>query len=252
MDLRVVEDYPALSRLAARLVADTLRAHPGASISVPTGATPAGLYEELAALHRNGAFDATHLHIFQLDEYLGVAPDDPRSFAAWIGRAFLDPLGIAAEQVTWLRGDAADPAAVCRAYDAALRDAGGLDVAVLGLGQNGHIGFNEPPTGPDAPTRVVRLTDETRAANAAYWGSADAVPTHALTCGMANLLAARRTIVLVSGERKRNALYRLLSGPEIAELPASYVRRGAGVTVVADRTAASDDGISQRDAAKPG
>ena len=140
-------------------------------------------------------------------------------------------------QVTWLRGDATDLAAACREYDEALQAAGGLDIVVLGLGENGHIGFNEPPSDPAAPTRVVRLTDETRAANAAYWGD-EPVPQCALTCGMAQLLAARTKLVLVSGEAKREILRRALYGPVTRDIPASYLQRAEGVTVIADRAAA--------------
>src|SRR5437868_4752495 len=113
MRLLLAEDYDDLSRMAARLVADALRANPHASVSVPTGATPTGFYRELAARHAREAFDTSQLHIFQLDEYLGVPPENSRSFASWITHAFLLPLGIAAHQVTWLPGDAADADAVC-------------------------------------------------------------------------------------------------------------------------------------------
>ncbi len=238
MHLLVAEDYDELSWMAARQVADALRANPLASLAVPTGATPAGFYRELAALHRREVFDTSRLRVFQLDEYLGVAPDDPRSFANWITSAFLDPLDIAARQVTWLPGDTADPAAACAAYDEGLRATGGLDLLVLGLGENGHVGFNEPPADPDAPTRVVQLTDATRVANATYWGSAGAVPLRALTCGMANLLAAKMKIVLVSGEHKRDILRRTIAGPVTPDVPASFLQRVSGVTIVADRAAA--------------
>lgn len=243
MRLRIAEDYDDLSRSAARLVADALQANPRATISVPTGATPIGFYTELAALHQSGEFDATQLRVFQLDDYLGVAPSDPRSFAAWSTRAFIDPLGIAAHQVTWLRGDAADPDAECRAYDAALVAAGGLDIVVLGLGENGHIGFNEPPAAPDAPTRTVQLTEGTRAANATYWGGLDAVPQRALTCGMVNLLAARMKIVLVSGAHKREILHRVRYGPVTDAHPASHLKHAEGVIVIADRAAAPDAAV---------
>ena len=216
MHLLVVEDYDALSQMAARLLDDALRAQPHASLVLPTGNTPLGLYRELAALHARGAFDTARLRVFQLDEYLGVAPDDPRSFYRWIRRVVLDPLGISEERVVRLRGDAPDPDAACRAYDAAVRDAGGFDLVVLGLGGNGHLGFNEPPADPASPTRV---------------------PSYAVTCGMANILAARRKLLLVSGAEKRDALRRALDGPVSPESPASYLQHSGHVTVIADAAA---------------
>lgn len=234
MHLLVAEDYDALSQMAARLLADALRAQPHASLVLPTGNTPLGLYRELAALHARGACDTTRLRVFQLDEYLGVTPDDPRSFYGWIRRVALDPLSIEAERVVRLRGDAPNPDAACREYDAAVRDAGGFDLVVLGLGANGHLGFNEPPADPASPTRVVRLSAETLASNARYWGGEERVPPRAVTCGMANILAARRKLLLVSGAEKRDALRRALDGPVSPDSPASYLQNSGHVTVIAD------------------
>jgi glucosamine-6-phosphate deaminase len=237
MRLIVTKDYMAMSRCAARMVAEMLASHPAATIAIPTGETPAGFYRELAALHRLGAFDASHLRVFQLDEYLGVAPDDPRAFAGWIARAILDPLDISPAQVVRLHGEASDLYAACQQYDAAVAAAGGFDIAVLGLGANGHIAFNEPPTDPESPTRVVRLSDETRASNARYWGEQTHVPEHAVTCGMANILAARVKLLLVAGERKRDILRRVVDGPISPGVPASLLAASDGVTIIADEAA---------------
>jgi glucosamine-6-phosphate deaminase len=237
MHILVAEDYDALSRMAASLLGEALRAQPHASLVLPTGNTPLGLYRELAALYKRSAFDTAQLCVFQLDEYLGVAPDDPRSFYGWIRHVVLDPLGISEEQVVRLRGDAPDPDTACREYDAAVRDAGGFDLVVLGLGGNGHLGFNEPPADPASPTRVVRLSAETLASNARYWGTEGRVPSCAITCGMANILAARRKLLLVSGVEKRDALRRALDGPVSPESPASYLQHSGHVTVIADAAA---------------
>jgi len=237
MQLYVVDDYGAMSRFAAHLTAERLRAQPEANVVVPTGNTPYGFFRELIALRQQGAFDASRLRVFQLDEYFGIPPDDPRSFSGWITRSFLDPLGITAAQVVRLRGDADDPLVACRDYDAAVRAAGGFDVVVLGLGRNGHLGFNEPPADPAAPTRLVRLSAETIASNEHYWSVGAQVPKHALTCGMNNILTARMKLLLVSGEQKRDILRRTITGPIIPEVPASYLQVSAQVTVVADSAA---------------
>src|SRR5689334_10198363 len=163
--LIVANDYAELSRVGADLMQQMIAAKPDAAVVLATGNTPMGMYQELAARYRRGEIDTSRLRVFQLDAYLGLTPDDPRSLYGWLARAFLEPLGIPAEHVVALPGDAPDPAAVCRAFDAAVAAAGGFDLAVLGLGPNGHLGFNEPPADPDSLTRVVDLTDESVESN---------------------------------------------------------------------------------------
>lgn len=237
MDLIVTADYAALSRTAADRIAETIAANPTAVIVVATGDTPMGAYRELAARLRRAAIRTDRLRVFQLDEYLGIGPEDRRSLYGWMERAFLAPLGIPAARVVRLNGTASDLAATCRAYDETVCAAGGFDLAILGLGPNGHLGFNEPPTAPDAPTRVVDLTPESVASNARYWGDPEEVPRRALTAGMEVLLAARQTLLLVSGASKRAILHRVVDGPAVSDVPASLLQRSAGVTILADEAA---------------
>jgi glucosamine-6-phosphate deaminase len=235
--LLVAEDYAALSRAGAGLIAGVIRANPAAAIVLATGETPMGVYRELAARRQRGEFDTSRLRIFQLDAYLGLAAGDPRSLYGWLARSVLEPLGIPEANVVRLPGDAPDPAAACRVYDAAVRAAGGLDLSVLGLGPNGHLGFNEPPSDAGAPTRVVALTEASVRSNARYWGATDQVPRAAITAGLDVLLAGRQTLLLVSGEHKREILRRSIAGPVMPQVPASYLQQAANVTVIADRAA---------------
>lgn len=237
MELIITEDYPALSRAGAELVAGVINATPNAAIVVATGDTPMGMYRELAEQYRNGTLQTERLRIFQLDAYLGLAPADRRSLYGWMLRSFIEPLGIRERNIVRLPGDAPDPAAVCAAYDQALDKAGGFDLAILGLGPNGHLGFNEPPADPHSPTRMIDLTEESIESNARYWGGRDLVPRQALTCGMAGLLGARRTLLVVSGARKYSILHRTVEGPVSPDVPASYLQTIPGVTVIADRAA---------------
>ena len=233
----IVDDYKALSRAGADWLAESIRARPDAAIVVATGNTPMGAYRELAERRSRGQIDTSQLHVFQLDAYLGLACDDPRSLFGWTRRSFVKPLGIAAENVVRLDGQAPDPWDACRRYEMAVRAVGGFDISILGLGPNGHLGFNEPPSPPDAPTRLVDLTAESMVSNARYWGSEDKVPRQALTCGMDLLLAARQTLLLVSGIHKYRILHQTVEGPQTPEVPASYLQLASNVTVLADRAA---------------
>jgi glucosamine-6-phosphate deaminase len=237
VQLNIVDDYDALSRAGADLMADLIATKPTASIILATGETPMGVYREVTALRQRGHLDASRLRIFQLDAYMGLGPDDRRSLYGWMRRSFLDPLGVPDANVMRLPGDAPDPEAACYAYDAAVRAAGGIDLAVLGLGPNGHLGFNEPPVDVDAPTRMVALTPASVESNARYWGGPDDVPRYALTAGMSVLLAARQTLLVVSGAHKRAILRRAVEGPITPNVPASYLQRADNVTILADKAA---------------
>jgi glucosamine-6-phosphate deaminase len=237
MELMIVDDYESLSRAAADWLVEAIRDQPEAAIVAATGATPMGMYIELAQRRFRDRIDTSRLRVFQLDAYLGLAPDDPRALFRWTRRSFIQPLGITEANVVRLAGDAPDPWEACRTYDAAARDVGGFDLSILGLGPNGHLGFNEPPSPPDAPTRVVALTPESIRSNARYWGGEEQVPRQAMTCGMDLLLAARRSLLVVSGAHKHQILHRAIEGSQTPEVPASYLQSASNVTVLVDRAA---------------
>ena len=152
-------------------------------------------------------------------------------------RAFVEPLGLRPDQVERLDADAADPAAEGRRFDERIAAAGGLGLAVLGLGPNGHLGFNEPPSAPDAPSRAVALTPDSLRSNAAYWGGEDRVPREAMTMGLGPILGARRVLLLVTGAHKHRVLRAAVEGPVGPDLPASFLQDHPGAVVVADRAA---------------
>jgi glucosamine-6-phosphate deaminase len=238
-DVRVVEDGAALARAGADLVGELIRADPTASVVVATGETPMGLYAELARDRAAGGLDTTGLRVFQLDDYLELAPGDPRSLYGWMLRSFVEPLGIPIERVERLP-TGGDVAAGCAAFDRALDDAGGVDLAILGIGANGHLGFNEPPADADTSTREVVLSPSTLEANAGYWNSDAPVPRRAVTMGLSSLLAARHLVVVASGAHKRDIVERTLHGPITPAVPASHLRLAADVTVLLDRAAGGD------------
>ena len=233
MTVQVLPDVAALARAAADLIVARIQAAPSLSVLVATGQTPMGTYAELARRVEAGQLDTSRVTALQLDEYAGLTDEDPRSLWRWMERAFVKPLGV--QRVVRLAGDDPDPQAACARYTRALGPLGPVGLAVLGLGPNGHLGFNEPPSPPDAPTRLVTLTPESRASNARYWPGLG-VPERALTAGMDVILGAREVLLLVSGAHKRAVLQSTLHGPRTPELPASLLDP-ARLTVLADEAA---------------
>lgn len=236
MHLLVADTNEQMNQLGADIVARTLAERPTATLLMATGNTPMGMYQELAQRHAAGSLDASQARVFQLDEYVGVPEDDVRSLYGWTRRSFVDPLGIPLAQVTRLVADGDDLEASCRAYDEQVVAAGGIDLAVLGLGPNGHLGFNEPPCAEDAPTRLIDLTPESVVSNAVYWGGEDQVPRQALTAGMNVIMHARHIVLVVSGAHKQEILARTMHGPVTPEVPSSFLQLAPNVTIVADRS----------------
>jgi glucosamine-6-phosphate deaminase len=236
MDVRVV-DPTELDGVGAALVAGWLASAPSATLMPALGTSALGVYAALGALREAGRLDTGRLRLVQLDEYVGVARDDRRSLIGWLERAVAAPLAVPRHRIIRLAGDARDADAECRRYDRAVAAAGGVDVAVLGLGPNGHLGFNEPPSDAAAGTRRVELTEASLESNARYWGSREDVPRQALTAGMPTILRARQTLLIVRGTSKQAILRRLVRGAVSADLPASFLRTQGGVTLLADRDA---------------
>jgi glucosamine-6-phosphate deaminase len=237
MRLIVTDDYESLSRAGADMVADIVATQPAAVVVPAMGDTPMGIYAELGARMQRGEVDASQWRVFQLDEYAGIGAEDPRSLYGWLLRSFVAPLGIQGANVVRLRGDVADIEAACRVYEQAAKEAGGFDLAILGLGPNGHLGFNEPPSAPAAPTRAVELTEESVESNARYWGGRHRVPRTAVTAGMDLLLSAKHVLLVVAGAHKSDILRRTVTGPATPGVPASLLQRAPNVTVLADRAA---------------
>ena len=227
--LQVYATSEEVARHAADVIEQQIQTKPDATLLIATGNTPLPTYAELAK--RN--VDTRQVRAVQLDEYLGVGENDPRSLYAWMRRDFVEPLEI--ERVLRFEPNAPDPEASCERYARRIRDLGGIDLAILGLGPNGHLGFNEPPSGADAPTRVVTLSGASVESNAAYWRGLE-VPRHTLTVGMDLILEAKMCLLLVTGARKRSILRRTLYGPLTPDVPASFLRN-VPLTVLADEAA---------------
>lgn len=238
--LRVVDSYDEVASIAADAVTETVARVPDAAITLPTGSTPIGMYEELVRRVRAGEIDLNHAHIFTLDEYLGQRPDDVASLTRWLFETFLTPAGIPDTNIHLVPAAADDPEAAAAAYEADLAVHGGLELAVLGLGPNGHIAFNEPGSPPDSRTRVLDLEPGTIRQSEEYWKGDTAVPHRAMTLGLGTILEARRIVLIVSGASKSEIVRASLEGPQTLDVPASWLRNvGSRLEVVLDRAAAS-------------
>ncbi len=224
-----------LSDQAAAHVAALLRRKAAAAIALPTGRTPRGMYERLVALHRAGEFSCRDARIFNLDEFVGLGPDDPASYGAYLRRHFLSQVDADPVRIRLLQGDALDLDAECRDYDRAIDAAGGLDLAILGLGRNGHIAFNEPGGDWRSVTHRVVLSESTRSAQRQQFPSDEAVPREGLTMGMQTIRAARAILLLVAGVEKAAGLAALRAGRRDPSWPVTGLLDHADLLVLADR-----------------
>jgi glucosamine-6-phosphate deaminase len=221
----------AFDQCSADLVCAHVLAHPGNRLALPTGRTPLGLYRNLQQRSAAELAALRGARYVNLDEYLGLGPEDPRSYARFLQRHVFEPLAIGASRVRLLRGDAPDAEAECAKFDDELQAGGGLGLAILGLGANGHIAFNEPGTSWSTGTHVAALSPETLAVNAHLSGGAP-LPARGLTMGIATLKAARSVLLLAAGETKATALQRMLLGPPDSQWPATSLIGHPDVTVV--------------------
>ena len=238
MKARVCPNYESMSATAAAIVAEKIREQPDAVLLLPTGTTPLGMYRRLVGLHAEGTLSFARTTFFNLDEYVGLAPDHPASYHVYMSENFYGRIDADPERIHVPNGSAPDPEAECERYEAAIREAGGVDLCVLGIGRNGHIGFNEPGAPFESRTRVVRLAESTRRVSASDFES-DRVPERAITVGMATISEAREVLLLASGTDKARAVAAAIGGEASEDVPASILRRHPGATFLLDHDAAA-------------
>lgn len=235
MRVEVFETYTDLSQRTADIVADLVRRRPDAVLGLPTGSTPEGFYRALT--QEDVSF--RQVRTFNLDEYVGLPQSHPQSYFSFMNSHLYSKVDLVPANCRIPNGMAVDPDAECRHYEDLIRQAGGLDVVVLGIGLNGHIGFNEPGSPWDARTRRVPLAENTRQANARFFGgSVDGVPREALTMGIGTILEAKQILLLASGEGKAEIIRRTLEGEPDISVPATALQRHPNVTVLLDKAAA--------------
>ncbi len=240
MHLRVFSDPRSAAAAVAQRIVECLRENPRLVLSLPTGRTPLQLYHELVARAARGGADFSQATTFNLDEFLGIRPDDPGSFRTYMERHLFSRIDLDRARLNFLDGSARDPDAECARYERAIDAAGGIDVQVLGIGLNGHIGFNEPGDALEARTHRVTLRPESRRANASLFDDEVArVPREALSMGMATILHARAIVLLATGRAKAACVRQAVEGPLTTHVPASFLQLHRDVTLMLDEAAAS-------------
>ncbi len=240
MKYKIVENTEEMGRAAAEIFSGMVAQKPDSVLGLATGSTPVPLYAELVRKYQTGLADFAQVRTVNLDEYVGLGTEHPQSYRYFMQTQLFDHINIDPAN-TWLPdGLAEDLNAACESYDAQITAWGGIDLQLLGIGHNGHIGFNEPGTAFMLKTHVVQIARRTRLANARFFDDdPEQVPERAITMGIGNIMGARRIVLLVSGESKAEILCRALTGDVTPRVPASVLQLHPDVTVIADREAAS-------------
>jgi len=228
----ICKTYNEMSWKAADIVITAVKEKPGLVLGLPTGTTPIGMYDALANAYKDGFVNFSRVATFNLDEYVGLTPDHPQSYRYFMDKHLFGRVNIKPKNTHVPDGAAADLGAAARNYDALIEKSGGIDLFVVGIGQNGHIGFNEPAASMPAFTHVVELTQNTIEANSRLFNGMSEVPLKAVTQGMATILRAKKILLLASGESKRAALEKMESGIITLDCPATLLNLHRDVTAL--------------------
>ena len=234
MKLITVDNYEELSKVAAREIASTIKEKPNAILGLATGGSPVGMYKELIKMYQDGELDFSKIKTVNLDEYVGLNPEHEQSYRHFMN----ENLFININNTIVPNGLAQDLNAECKEYDNKIEELGGIDVQLLGVGNNGHIAFNEPDKELSSGTHVITLTEDTIKANSRFFDTIDEVPKRAITMGLGEIMKAKKIVLIASGESKAEAIKGLFSGKITTENPASMLQMHGDVTVIVDKAAA--------------
>ncbi len=239
MKIFVTENYEAMSKKAASIIGSYVTLHPDCVLGLATGSTPIGMYKELYTACQKGELDFSQVKTVNLDEYVGLDPKHDQSYRYFMQKNFFDHLNIDPKNTNVPNGLAEDPAAECARYDSVIDNYGGIDLQLLGIGHNGHIGFNEPADSFPVGTNCVTLQARTIEANSRFFASADEVPKKAFTMGIRAIMNARRILVIVNGADKADIVKAAVTGPVTPAVPVSILQLHPNVTLVGDKAAMS-------------
>jgi glucosamine-6-phosphate deaminase len=237
MRVYCAKDYNHASRVAANIISAQVIIKPDCVLGLATGSTPIGTYEELIRRYEKGDLDFSKVHSINLDEYRGLSPENDQSYRYFMNTHLFDKINIDKKNTYVPDGLEPDKEKACRDYEEIIRVHGGVDLQVLGLGHNGHIGFNEPGSVFEKETHCVTLSETTRQANARFFSSMDEVPTEAYTMGIGSIMQAKKIIVIVTGEGKREIVKKAFQGPITPDVQASVLQLHNDVILVGDEAA---------------
>lgn len=243
MKLIKVESYEELSRKAVEIVADRMKKLEQPVLGLATGSTPEGLYKLLVERYNQGEIDFSNTVTFNLDEYVGLPDDDPSSYHHFMDEHLFQHVNLPPENAYVPSGMTDNLEGECHAFEAAIQSAGKIDLQILGIGKNGHVGFNEPGTPFDTRTHITELNNMTIQANARFFDSIDEVPTKAITMGIGTILDSKEILMIISGESKQEAVTKLIKGGISEDLPASALRKHPNATVIIDAAAWGDNEV---------
>ncbi|URZ08834.1 glucosamine-6-phosphate deaminase [Clostridium felsineum] len=238
MELLVVKDYEEMSKKAAAIIASQVIIKPNSVLGLATGDTPLGMYKELIKRYKENEVDFSKVKTFNLDEYYGLTKDNIQSYHFYMMNNFFKFINIDSNNVNIPNGTYNDIEENCLNYERKIKESGGIDVQVLGIGVNGHIGFNEPNVNFEAQTHLVNLDEKTIKSNARFFNSIDEVPKQAISMGIKTILQSRKIILLANGEAKAEAIYNTVKGKISPEVPSSILQLHQNVTIILDESAA--------------
>ena len=239
MQVYVAESYADMSRKAANILSAQVILKPDTVMGLATGSSPVGTYQQLIEWYKKGDLDFAQVRTVNLDEYAGLAPEHSQSYRRFMQENFFDHINIPRESTHVPNGLAPDLEAECRRYNQVIQSLGGIDIQLLGMGHNGHIGFNEPGQAFELETHVVDLTDNTIEANARFFASRDEVPRQAITMGIKSIMQAQRIVMVVSGADKADMVRAAFAGPVVPQVPASIIQMHPNFILVGDKAALS-------------
>jgi glucosamine-6-phosphate deaminase len=237
MKIIEVKNYQEMSLAAAQYIINMLKNTPKLTLGLATGGTPQGVYQHLIEDHKKNGTSYEHVTSFNLDEYIGLSKDDPNSYYTYMYENLFKHINISLQQTNIPSGTNANLQSECEEYENKIQQNGGIDLQLLGIGSNGHIGFNEPGTSFQSKTHVVDLTQSTREANARYFTSIEEVPTQAITMGIHSIYNSKEILLLASGKAKQDAMIKLLNGDVTESFPASILKQHPNATIIADEEA---------------
>lgn len=239
MRIYEVNDYQEMSRKAANIISAQVILKPDSVLGLATGSSPIGTYDQLVDWYQKGDLDFSKVHTVNLDEYRGLTGEDEQSYYYFMHKHLFDRVNIVKENTHVPNGMAEDEEKECTAYEKLIESLGGVDIQLLGIGRNGHIGFNEPDSSFARITHCVNLTESTIDANKRFFASADDVPRQAYTMGIGTIMKARKILLIANGEDKAEAVAKAVHGPITPEMPASILQLHSDVVIVADKAALS-------------